>query len=143
MPPGTTQNTNFPTDTTERSTTASEQGTTESSSQQQTTVERRATTSEEEETTTSSSFSSSGQGVNAGDFAAIALGIVILIAIISVVAGVIAYKMKLCGGARKKGMEVCVCVCVYTECNIHEGNMMENKQYMEINDYSLQIITKI
>ena len=100
LPSGTTLNTNFPTDTTdlERSTTAGEQGTSESS------------TSEEEETTTGSSLSNSSQGVNAGDFAAIALGIVILIAIISAVAGVIVYKMKLCGGARKKGMEVCVCV---------------------------------
>jgi uncharacterized membrane protein YkgB len=41
-------------------------------------------------------------GIGTGDLAAIILGVLILIVIILVVAGVIAYKMKVCGGPRKK-----------------------------------------
>ena len=71
----------------------------------QTTGQMEYTTGGEQSTVTiGSTLGSSGIGINAGDFAAIVLGIMILIAIALVVAGIIVYKRKLCSGLRKKGM---------------------------------------
>ena len=73
------------------------------SSDPQTTDDREYTTGKDE-STMGSTLGSSGGRINAGDFAAIALGVVLLIAIVLVVTGIIAYKKGVCGGPRKKGM---------------------------------------
>ena len=72
---------------------------------QKTTVDHSGAGTESNDLTTGFTLVSTGQGIRPGDYAAIGLGVLILIAIVLVVAGVIVYKKGLCGiGPRKKGM---------------------------------------
>ena len=84
-------------------------------------MQESGTTGVQEEITTDSTIAlllenMGGGEIGTRDLAAIVLGVLILIVIILVVTGVIAYKMKVCGGPGKK-----------SKCMLH---MYYNKMHM-------------
>ena len=100
--PVTTQSDSIPISTTEAPTTATQSNSEVSTASQITENVASSELVENDSTQIATSGRARG-GLAPGDFAAIGLGVLVLIIIILVVAGIISYKMKLCGGQRKKG----------------------------------------